>query len=304
MTENYNAETMVLPDIKTKEEHTSDTSFYLFAVHDGRIEKFRLDGTMRLGRMTNGNTPEIAVQNIFLSRSHGYFKVDGKQVRYTAEKTTNGISLNGKKLAEGITVVLNDGDELTIPTDRSVIKGNDIMLKCAFSSHNISLWDSMIEAQLDELTGLPGRRLFAEKFRILTKTGKGENWLFILDIDKFKMINDVYGHPAGDAALKKLAAELSKSEYNISFPARWGGDEFVGVVSGNAGSAVQTMERLNCELASRLINDSFSIIVSVGLCRIDPEINDLDRFVEAADKALYRSKKSETDKVSIFSQQR
>jgi len=124
-------DTFVLPDMSRHNENLSD-NFYIFAVYDGRIERFRLAGRMRLGRMTKDNVPDIAIQNMFLSRSHGYFKVGNGSVGYTAEDTTNGIYLNGALIPAGKTVILSDGDELVIPTDRSAGRKNDIMLKCAF----------------------------------------------------------------------------------------------------------------------------------------------------------------------------
>lgn len=298
MRDNYNGETLVLPDLDTEREDPSVGGLYLFAVHDGRIERFTLNGVMHLGRMTEDNRPEIAIHNMFLSRSHGFFTVEDGNVSYTAENTTNGIALNGKLVMPEHTVVLNDGDELTVHTDRGTEKDKDILLKCAFSPRNISLWSSMTEAQLDELTGLPGRRLFSDRFRTYRSVG-GEDWLFILDIDKFKQINDVYGHSAGDAALKALAEELSNPAYHIVCPARWGGDEFVGIITGSRKSVSSDLDRLIDALASKMINNSFFIFICIGVCRIsDDDSGDLlASTLEKADKALYHAKRCETDKL-------
>jgi len=157
----------------------------------------------------------------------------------------------------------------------------------------------MTEAQLDELTGLPGRRLFSEYFRTLQNSGVDDKWLFILDIDKFKQINDTYGHSAGDETLKVLSAELMKPEYGISSPARWGGDEFVGFISGSKEEVIGSMNALNDSLSSKPISSGIRVVISVGLCRFVAE-SELSVLVENADKALYRSKVSETKKVNIF----
>ena len=236
---------------------------------------------------------------MFLSRSHGYFRVENSSVSYTAEETTNGVYLDGNMIPAGKTVVLSDGDELVIPTDRTVGMKNGIMLKCAFSSRNISMWSSMSEAQLDELTGLPGRRLFSEYYRTLQSSADDNKWLFILDIDKFKQINDTYGHSAGDETLKLLAAELLRPEYGKSSPARWGGDEFVGFISGSRDEVIGSMNALNDSLSSKPISSGISVVVSVGLCRLSAADRELSVLVENADKALYRSK-NETAKVNIF----
>jgi diguanylate cyclase (GGDEF)-like protein len=293
MPDNYNGETLVLPDIDPVAEAPAGNELYIFAVHDGRIERFPLTGTVRLGRMTGSNKPEIAIQNMFLSRAHGYFTVSDGKASYTAEETTNGISLNGKVVPAGLTVPLNDGDELTIPIDRSAEKDKEILLKCAFSPRNISLWSSMTEAQLDELTGLPGRRLFSERFRTYHVSGS-KDWFFILDIDKFKQINDIYGHSAGDEALKALAEELSKPDYSISFPTRWGGDEFVGIISGSKENVIRNLDLLIDSLSSRMINNSFFIFISVGLCEMPGSGGgkELSVILEKADKALYHAKRS------------
>ena len=304
MSKKYNGETVILPkSISGKSIEVSEKGF-LFAFHDGKVEKYRLDGVKRLGRMTDGNIPDIVVQNMFLSRSHGYFTAEDGYVTYTAEETTNGIALNGKTIPPGTTVRLFDGDELTIPTVENADSKNDIILKCAFSPSKISLWDSMIKAQLDELTGLPGRRLFTDRFEALPRTDDTDDWLFILDVDRFKQINDKYGHSVGDDTLKTLADELKKPEHHIRLSARWGGDEFVGVVSGDKESVLFIINKLVDALSSRMIRNRFSIFVSMGICRI-PRIsggNLLTETVEKADKALYQAKRNENEQVCFYEQ--
>lgn len=304
MPKKFNGETLILTDSSSGMPMESFEKGFLFVFHDGKIEKYRLDGVKRLGRMTDGNIPDIVVQNMFLSRSHGYFTAESGYVTYTAEETTNGIALNGKIIPPGTTVRLSDGDELTIPTVENMDNKNDIILKCAFSPSKISLWDSMIKAQLDELTGLPGRRLFTDRFDVLPRGNDTDDWLFILDVDRFKQINDKYGHSIGDDTLKTLADELKKPEHHIRLSARWGGDEFVGVMSGSKESVLYNINKLVDALSSRMIRNKFSIFVSVGICRI-PRISGgilLSETVEKADRALYQAKRNENEQVCFYEQ--
>ncbi len=295
MSKGYNEETVILPDSLDKAQDTGN-KFFLFAFYDGKIEKYRLEGVKHLGRRTDDSIPDIAVQNKYLSRSHGFFEVTGGNIRYTAEETTNGIALNGNVIKPATTVDLADGDELTIST------GNNIVMKCAFSSSRISLLDSMIQAQYDELTGLPGRRLFTDRFITLPRSDSNDDWLFILDVDRFKQINDTYGHSIGDDTLKALAEELKKKEHHIRLSARWGGDEFVGVISGSKEDAQLVLDGLVSALSSKMIRGIFNIFVSVGSCRI-PKISDSEQLsstLEKADKALYRAKKDDNERICFF----
>ncbi|MBP3854466.1 MAG: hypothetical protein IK990_02480, partial [Ruminiclostridium sp.] len=76
MPKKYNGETVILPKSVSGKSIEASEKGFLFAFHDGKVEKYRLDGVKRLGRMTDGNIPDIVVQNMFLSRSHGYFTAE------------------------------------------------------------------------------------------------------------------------------------------------------------------------------------------------------------------------------------
>ena len=118
--------------------------------------------------------------------------------------------------------------------------------------------------------------------------------MILVDVDKFKEINDGYGHDVGDKALVRVATLLKKSFRNEDYVCRIGGDEFA-VIMLNANSSLRELvegkiSRLNEKLG--LADDGLPpISVSVGVAFGDRE-NPTDDFYKDADSALYRVKES------------
>lgn len=95
-------------------------------------------------------------------------------------------------------------------------------------------------AQHDALTSLANRALFNEKLAALTRTGGpagGKTALLLIDLDRFKNINDIHGHPAGDRVIQVSAKRLAELAPETSLPSRLGGDEFAILMPGLAFAA-------------------------------------------------------------------
>ena len=115
--------------------------------------------------------------------------------------------------------------------------------------------------------------------------------LLIVDVDKFKQINDGYGHEAGDHVLKKVAALLADSFRSTDYPARIGGDEFAVILtdlSANPKELVQTKIRNMNELLKNPNDDLPPVSLSVGGAY--SEIGFTDDLYKKADAALYQVK--------------
>ena len=142
---------------------------------------------------------------------------------------------------------------------------------------------------IDELTGLPNRRLFQMEFGKQRKKRKLPKTLFLMDVDHFKNINDTHGHLFGNSVLAFLGQELRQTVGEHGVAARWGGDEFIGVLdlSGDAAEALfdELMARLNHRRAEML----YPVSISVGMIALG-ETEALDAAVSRADAALYRAK--------------
>jgi len=125
--------------------------------------------------------------------------------------------------------------------------------------------------------------------------------LLMIDIDKFKDLNDSHGHDAGDRALRLFADAIRDVTSDAqSSAARWGGEEFV-VVLPNSGidEGAERAERLRDALAIRLIEGTvptFTISIGVAAASSDVPFTDL---IVTADRALYEAKRSGRDCVSI-----
>lgn len=152
-------------------------------------------------------------------------------------------------------------------------------------------------ARHDPLTGLPNRLLLRERLQEalgrLHRMGEACAVLLI-DLDRFKPINDTLGHPMGDALLKKVADRLRSTVRPTDTVARIGGDEFVILQAGIRGASdTQALARRIVDLVGRTYmveGQLLSIGASVGVALVPNDGDDADRILKNADLALYRSK--------------
>jgi diguanylate cyclase (GGDEF)-like protein/PAS domain S-box-containing protein len=149
----------------------------------------------------------------------------------------------------------------------------------------------------DALTGLPNRAVFTDHLaRIVAKSGECDEPVAVLciDLDGFKAVNDIYGHPAGDALLIAVAQRLRAAVRGHELVARLGGDEFAVVQAGgqqpdHAGLlAGRILEALVEPFA--LGSDIVRISGSVGVALFPADAADPESLVKNADMALYRAK--------------
>lgn len=145
-------------------------------------------------------------------------------------------------------------------------------------------------AVTDSLTGLPNRRHFHESYPQSIEEAIAQNTplaLMLIDFDKFKDINDQFGHPAGDDKLRDVAQALQSVVRSGDLVARYGGDEFIVVAPHSTRENAQILaERL------RTIAHTCGASVSIGLALFPEDADHKDALVEAADTALYRAKEA------------
>jgi diguanylate cyclase (GGDEF)-like protein/PAS domain S-box-containing protein len=153
-------------------------------------------------------------------------------------------------------------------------------------------------ARHDLLTGLANRTNFMEK---LEEAGarlrrREETFtVFMLDLDRFKNVNDSLGHPAGDALLKQTADRLKASLRETDVVARLGGDEFAVIQAGEPdqrGAAVELAKRIIAIINApyEINGNTVGIGTSIGIAMASADSIDPDTLMKQADLALYRSK--------------
>jgi diguanylate cyclase (GGDEF)-like protein len=146
-------------------------------------------------------------------------------------------------------------------------------------------------ALTDPLTGLPNRRKLDEFFASLTTAGH-TSAIGMLDVDRFKIINDNHGHPTGDTVLQRIAGILAREVRPRDLLVRTGGDEFVIVLPGATPNEAQA---LGAQIEAAVRNEDWSTVVpdtpievSTGWAPLD---SDIDAALRIADTALYQNKR-------------
>ena len=158
-------------------------------------------------------------------------------------------------------------------------------------------------AQVDELTGLLNRRYIIkslnEEMARAQRTGVACS-VAIIDLDFFKRINDQFGHPAGDEALRTFAITLFANLRTIDKLGRYGGEEFLLILPDTAKDhAVRTLDRLRSivsEVDWTTISGSMNLTMSAGICSVRQE-DSADGILARADAALYRAKDAGRNRV-------
>ncbi|OPY93058.1 MAG: Response regulator PleD [Syntrophaceae bacterium PtaU1.Bin231] len=163
------------------------------------------------------------------------------------------------------------------------------------------------QAHTDPLTGVGNRRhFFEEAARELSRSRRNDKPLamLMLDIDRFKGINDAYGHDAGDAVLRALCATSLATVRTIDVFARIGGEEFAVLLPETAVKEAEPVaERLRARLAVTPVDlpggKSVSFTVSVGVSAMRPGEDSCEEILKRADKALYEAKAAGRNRVHI-----
>ena len=161
-------------------------------------------------------------------------------------------------------------------------------------------------AKFDVLTNaLTRRQFFKDAKRIILAAEKNELKVsvIVLDIDRFKSINDAYGHQAGDEVLKSIAASCAASLREFDLFGRLGGEEFAILVQGAADRARRLAERLR-KLVNSLQFDfgeeRVQVTSSFGVASIERTEDGFIQALQNADVALYRAKNCGRNRVEIF----
>ena len=162
------------------------------------------------------------------------------------------------------------------------------------------------ESTTDPLTGIGNRKLFdmmGPRAVQMFALGRQPVVLLMIDLDKLKLVNDMYGHQAGDAAIANLGGALAKVFLRQSdVLCRYGGDEFVAILHNTDWKMAQTLaRRLQEQIAAMPAPHpamEFSIGASVGVAQLEAH-EEVDEWIARADKALYKAKQNGRDRVCV-----
>ncbi len=185
----------------------------------------------------------------------------------------------------------------------------ELEARVAVGERVLTLEDNLVRAKnqleklamVDSLTGLMNRRAIYKFTRGELERARriaDPISVIFLDIDKFKHINDTYGHLVGDEALKLMAQIIRKRSRTYDGVGRWAGDEFLVVMPGaNQPDVRKAAERILKGVADTPLvlpnNDTVQLRASAGIATLQKMTNSptlLDDLIQAADEALYRSK--------------
>ncbi|MBH0092835.1 sensor domain-containing diguanylate cyclase [Pseudoalteromonas sp. SCQQ13] len=162
-------------------------------------------------------------------------------------------------------------------------------------------------SQTDSLTQLANRGHWEHTLRqefLRTKRSGGCSTLLMFDIDHFKKVNDEYGHSCGDEALRHIAKLLKGTLRETDIAGRYGGEEFaITLLDTDKQGATIIAERLRELIAATPVaykDQLVSMTVSIGIASYSNEFKNHERWIEAADKALYNSKHNGRNSITMF----
>ena len=244
---------------------------------------------------TVGRSPSVSdifISHLSLSRSHFQLLQKGEEVCVMDLKSTNGTFVGDQRLEPHKKIPLKN---------HAQIRAGNVIFKF-FEAGQLETFSSsraLSKAQTDSLTGLANRRALDIRGRELFMRYRSL-CLIGFDVDKFKEINDTYGHLAGDSVLRQLSEKLSVLVRGGDMLFRYGGDEFCFFVNTPLSKAKQMAQRI-CDIVKNhkfsFEGKTLSVTVSVGVAGRSPEDKKWEDIYKRADKIFYQAKQSGKNRV-------
>lgn len=264
---------------------------YPAGIQEGLID---LPGDHRfiIGR---GSECDLELPDSAVSRQHACIELNGGRYHLVDLGSTNGTYVNDKLVRDRLLV---SGDFIRVGTH---------IMKFLSSDHIETQYHETIYSMMitDGLTGIHNKRYFLEALEreiVRSQRHRRPLSLAILDIDRFKQLNDTYGHLAGDAVLREMCNRIKTTIRKDEVFARYGGEEFVVVLpEATHKDALGVAERLRLLVADiPFIIDSVQIqvTISIGLSQTcGGEDIDSATLLARADQNLYQAKRSGRNRV-------
>jgi diguanylate cyclase (GGDEF)-like protein len=248
------------------------------------------DGTVRIGR---GAENDVVLHSDSVSRRHAIIETRGGGYFVVDMHSTNGTYVNDELVDAR---QLRRGDQVKVgDTILKFLSGADLE-----SQYHETIYRMTI---MDGLTGVHNKRYFAEQLdREISRAMRHARPLTMVmcDIDHFKVVNDGYGHLAGDHVLKEVA-QLAKSRLRPDdVIARYGGEELALILpETDLAGGVQIADELRKIIATASFSfeeEDIDVTVSCGVAQLQGDWKSYD-FVKAADEQLYEAKRSGRNRV-------
>lgn len=192
------------------------------------------------------------------------------------------------KIAELQMSVRGYNQEIVQVTERANALEKEVLLDALMEIHNRRAYDLQIQ----------------ECLRQYRRDGKVFS-LMLVDVDRFKHINDTYGHRAGDKCLKELAKIIESSLRRTDFLARYGGEEMIAILpSSSAQDSWRIAEKVRTRVETArftYMNKHIPVTISLGVTQVMPEDKDPEAPFIRVDEAMYRAKKEGRNRVCVSS---
>ena len=246
-------------------------------------------------------TADITITDPLISRKHAKITREGTVIKIEDLGSSNGTVINGKKLEAGNVSKLAKEDMIKL--------GNSIVKYLPAGEIEIIFYGNLNQAaNTDPMTKCFNKGYFLEAIDAEVKRAKALSsplTLIFFDLDHFKKVNDTYGHDAGDYVLKEFTALLRNSGVykQKDIFARYGGEEFCllmpGIGSAEAAPIAESIRGKVHMHSFMYEGKKIPVTTSLGVSELKGDIESAQDLIKSADKALYQSKESGRNKVTI-----
>jgi diguanylate cyclase (GGDEF)-like protein len=189
-------------------------------------------------------------------------------------------------------------------TDEDIEMLGAVADQAAISISKAQLWEMAIN---DSLTGLHVRRYFMAKLQDeIHRTQRYKKSLSVVmgDLDRFKTVNDTYGHTAGDKVLKAVGAFLQKSVRDVDSVGRYGGEEFIMFLPETVKEAAFILaDRLRKGVSEIEVGSLPPVTISLGIATFPDDGKNIDDLLQLADAALYAAKENGRNQVVVYTKE-
>ena len=274
--------------------HKKSPYLVVYAGRDtGKRFALREQGETTIGR---GREANVVIDDERISRLHCAVTITGAEVAVDDLGSRNGTFVDGDKV-----------DRRPFTAESSLQIGKTVMRLEYRDRMEIDFQDELFRnATTDALTGIPNRHFFMCRAKEELPLARRLNMpvvLAIIDIDRFKKINDTYGHLAGDYVLGQVASLIASDKRTEDLLGRYGGDEFIVMLRGKLekSGAMGFCERIRKTVAVfpfTFDGQQIPVTLSTGLCfAMAHEQPDLEELIARADRALYGAKQEGRNRV-------